>query len=103
MSVGPKCIPHHPHRVAVWLCMSDLMTCPQLFARNSLINGANFMTQLFPKRLKVSQVAAVVCALKKVAGLPAPCSKLSFGASQTGHICYPFPSALCQLNKGCSL
>lgn len=86
MSVGPKCIPHHPHRVAVWLCISDLMTCPRLFARNPLINGANFMTQQFPKRLKVSQVAAVVCALKKVAGPPPRWSVELWGFSNWSYL-----------------
>lgn len=61
------------------------------------------MTQQFPKRLRVSQVSAIACVLEKFAGLPSPCSKLSSGASQAGHICHPFPSASCQLNKGCYL
>lgn len=61
------------------------------------------MTQRFAKRLRVSQVPAIACVLEKVAGSPSPCSKLSFGTSQAGHICHLFPSALCQLHKGCSL
>ena len=51
------------------------------------------MTQQFTQRLRVSQVPGAACVLEKVAGLLSSCSKLSSGASQTGHVCHPFPSA----------
>lgn len=51
-SLSLICMPYHSRRVAVCLCMFELMIYPQFFAWNSLINGANFMTQQFPQRLR---------------------------------------------------